>query len=526
MAAEYEQKPENSRVLDWILAAADADPNQLAYQSSQVTPQSRTPTTPSRALDRLRITGTPGASSRKRKRSTAVTGTTNPDDEVLLTKRQPRPSKWAGLDVGGEHLYPADSVSQLEEGTNTPHSSSRTNTYKTAASNSSGTPKLGGMGILEQSTPKFTFLGLSGRGGLAANSNKEKVPADLQRIIRNLRTSLSPTGVMCSCVQGILNEQWPYEPWSGSAFSKKRCNNKRRHAQEVEFAIQVTQRAENLQFKLSEETGWLTITHNILEFVSGPTQEHHPVTIDPVTTIDMERDMLPAAKSVPTRLYSKLLAVEPKRPRSAPSVSPVFFPVRADIAVNVNLENPDVESTNKKITDCFGGYPTPFTRSALSPILAISCKSQDGDASEAELKSTLSASALLESWHRVGMPKSIYLPGDKKSPASSSLEGYPKIRRNITIDGVATIQETGLDHIFVLQVLSYMWSFSVVFTDPGDSPDKITPQSRTVLGPFHIGDIRTPMGVYAVLRFLDKLLEYKVSVWLPGMLERDVSQRC
>ncbi|KAF3319474.1 hypothetical protein TWF173_000102 [Orbilia oligospora] len=516
MAAEQELKPEHSRVLDWILAAADIDPNHNGYESVQFSSQHKIPTTPSRALNRLRITGTPG-SSHKRKRSTTGTGTTNPDGEQSVTKRQSRASKGTEFDAG-EHLYPADSVSQLEEDINTPQSSSRTNTYKTAAS--SGTPKLGKLGVLKQSTPNFTFLGTSGRAGLAVNADKEKVPGDLQGIIRNLRASFSLVGMLCPCVQGILAEQWPFEPWVGGTFSRKRCSNKRRHAQEVEFAIQVTQRAENLQSKLTEETGWLTITQNILEFVSGPAQEYHPVTVEPVTTIDMNRDMLPAAKSNSTRLYSRLLAVEPRGPRSVPLVSPGLFPVRADIAVNVNLENSDVESTSKKITHTFGGYPTPFTRAAFSPILTVSCKSQDGNGLEAELKSILCASALLESWQKLGTPKSM----SKSDPhAHSASERYPCRRRPITVNGVPTVEEVGLDHVFVLQVLSYMWSFSVVFTEPADRADKTTPQPRTVLGPFHVGDIRTPTGVYAVLRFLDKLFEYKISVWLPGMLEREVS---
>ncbi|KAK6506230.1 hypothetical protein TWF506_011150 [Arthrobotrys conoides] len=517
MATEHEQKLEHARVLDWILAAADIDPNQAAFESTQFSSQQRVPSTPSRALNRLRIAGTPG-SSHKRKRSTTGTGTTNPDGEQSITKRRSRASKGTENDAG-EHLYPADSVSQLEEDTNTPQSSSRTNTYKTAAS--SGTPKLGKLGVLKQSTPNFTFLGTSGRAGLAVNADKEKVPSDLQKIIRNLRASLSPVGMLCPCVQATLAEQWPFEPWVGGTFSRKRCNNKRRHAQEVEFIIQITQRAENLQSKLTEETGWLTITQNILEFVSGPAQEYHPVTVEPVrTTIDMNRDMLPAAKGTSTRFFSKLLAVESRGPRSIPSVSPGLFPVRADIAVNINLENSDVESTSKKIADTFGGYPTPFTRAAFSPILTVSCKSQDGNGLEAELKSVLCASALLESWQRLGTPKSV---AEFNSRASATSERYPSMRKHITVDGVETVEESGLDHVFAIQVLSYMWSFSVVFTGPADRVDKSTSQPRTVLGPFHVGDIRTPTGVYAVLRFLDKLFEYKVSVWLPGMLEREAS---
>ncbi|RVD87300.1 uncharacterized protein DFL_001541 [Arthrobotrys flagrans] len=519
MTAEHEQKLEHSRVLDWILAAADNghDPNQTGYEIAHTIHQPKAPATPSRALNRLRITDTPG-SSHKRKRSTAGTGTTNADDEALVPKKQFRASKRTELDAG-EHVYPADSVSQLD--TNAPQSS-RTNTYKTAAS--SGTPKSGKLGVLRQSSLNFTFLGVSGRAGLAANANKENVPADIQRTVHNLRVSFTPVGMMCSCIQGVITEQWPYEPWVGGTFSRKRCNNKRRHTQEVEFAIQITQRAENLQSKLTEETGWLTITQNILEFVSGPTQEYHPVTVEPVTTVDINRDMLPSANSVSTRLYSKFLATEPRRePRSIPSASPGLLPVRADIAVNVNLENSDIESTKKKITDTFGGYPMPFAGAAFSPILTISCKSQDGNGLEAELKSTLCASALLESWHRLGNPKSTTRDNGTPAARDPSSEGYPKRRRNITVDDVMAIQETGVDHIVTLQVLSYMWSFSVVFTDPAEPNDKNTPQSRTVLGPFHIGDIRTPTGVYAVLRFLDKLFKYKISVWLPGMLERDAA---
>ncbi|KAK6346130.1 hypothetical protein TWF730_010461 [Orbilia blumenaviensis] len=525
MDPEHEQSPEHARVLDWILAA-DTDASSFSQENLHLSSQSLAPVTPSRALDRLRIAATP-CTSKKRKRSGAGTGTPNRDDEneLTVTKKQQRvqelshPSRTSRCTEfdAGENVFPADSVSQLEEGIT---SSSRTNTFKTAAS--SGTPKLGRIEMLKQSTPRFSFLGLSGKGGLASNANKEKVPADLQRIIRNLRASFGPIGLMCCCVEETICEQWPYECWVEGTFRKRSCNNinKRKHTQEAEFVIQVAQKAENLQSRLTEETGWLTLTQNILEHVSGPTQEHYPVTIEPVTTVDIKPEMLPTFRSASSpHPCPRSLATKPRGPRFTPSISPGRFTARADIAVNVNLENSEVGFVDKKIVNSSNGYPTPFTHAALSPVLTISCKSQDSDGLDPEFRSILCASALLESWSRLGISKSMI--GSTRTPAPSSSERYPKRRRNVSLNGVAITQETGLDHIFTLQVVAYMWSFSVVFTDVVDPTNKIMPQQRTVVGPFHIGDIRTPTGVYAVLRFLDKLFKYKTSVWLPGMLERD-----
>ncbi|KAK6501277.1 hypothetical protein TWF481_009118 [Arthrobotrys musiformis] len=132
---------------------------------------------------------------------------------------------------------------------------------------------------------------------------------------------------------------------------------------------------------------------------------------------------------------------------------------------------------------------------------------------------------MLEAWRRFGLPGFVDSRIDHEAQAlpieSPSQITYPTVNRPVGSGDEAINQNSRIDHVFALQIVSFMWSFSVIFIDPRNPVG--AEDSRRVLGPFSIGDSRTPTGLYAILRFLDRLYTYKVSVWLPGMLERELA---
>ncbi|EGX52420.1 hypothetical protein AOL_s00043g209 [Orbilia oligospora ATCC 24927] len=289
--------------------------------------------------------------------------------------------------------------------------------------------------------------------------------------------------MVCSCVEDMVREQWPYEPWPKSKTPGRECSNPRRHSQEAEFVVEISTVVEKLHSEMTEEMAWVSTTARILENVAGFAKQFHPV--------------------------------------SAAIVEEVLT-ARADLTVNFDLRSKKLVDISNKLSEKFGTYPTPFINTAKSPFITIECKSQDGSNVGAEFQSTLCGSAMLESWRRFGLPKfSDVSAGEPLSAESSSPTIYPTAHRKLSSGDGATEQSAKIDHVFALQVVSFMWSFSVIFVDPRNPPS--AEHSRRVLGPFGIGDSRTPTGLYSILRFLDKLYTCKVSTWLPGMLERDTT---
>ncbi|KAF3308485.1 hypothetical protein TWF173_001186 [Orbilia oligospora] len=87
------------------------------------------------------------------------------------------------------------------------------------------------------------------------------------------------------------------------------------------------------------------------------------------------------------------------------------------------------------------------------------------------------------------------------------------------------VEEVGIDHVFWMHVNAYIWSYIVVYTDPpGESDREVAARggySRRSLGPYLVGDTQATEGIYAILRFLDRLFDYKANKWLPGIAQRD-----
>ncbi|KAK6518298.1 hypothetical protein TWF506_005458 [Arthrobotrys conoides] len=466
--------------------------------------------------------GIPFDSSRKRKRSDAAMA--DHDDDSLLaakSKRQanqplhPAPLTLSGLER--DSLYPEDSVS---ENNVVPLPSRSSSPSKNVASTVGSKPRRREM--LDQSIPRFDFLSASGRGGLAADEDPEDwVTASLQRLVSHLRGAPCLDSMVCSCVEDVIREQWPYEPWPKCNTPKPECSNPRRHSQEAEFVIEISTVAEKLHSEMTEEMAWVSTTVRILQNVAGFAKQFHPVSATIVTSVHVDQSMFPVVRGVSSQNRSRSPSKKLKTSRSMTSVTEEVLTARADLTVNFDLRSKKLTDIANKLSQKFGTYPTPFINTAKSPFITVECKSQDGSNVGAEFQSTLCGSAMLESWRRWGLPsfQTVIVEAPSLSAESSSWIEYPTVHRKIDSGDGSVEQSAKIDHVFALQVVSFMWSFSVIFVDPRNPAG--AEHSRRVLGPFSIGDSRTPTGLYAILRFLDRLYTYKVSVWLPGMLERD-----
>ncbi|RVD85401.1 uncharacterized protein DFL_003724 [Arthrobotrys flagrans] len=505
-----------SQVIEWMSGVTDTEPS-MSHCPHQ--PPERT----SPASENGEV---PFQHSRKRKRYEG--GMADYDDDLLLAAKSKRqvnqPSHPTPLTLSGferaEPLYPTDSISQTDEVAPLPSRSSSPS--KNVASTVGSKPRKREM--LKQSFPKFHFLSASGRGGLGADEDPEDwVPASLQRLVSYLRGAPCLDEMVCRCVEDTIRERWPYEPWPKWNILKPECKGSRRHFQEAEFVIQTATTAEKMHSKMTEEVGWVSTTVQIMQFVAGFEKEFHPVSADPVTSVDVDRSMFPVVRNILPQNRSRSPMKKPRTSRSLASVTEEVLTARADLTVNFDLQSKKLKGIETKISQEFGGYPTPFIAMAESPFITVECKSQDGSNVGAEFQSTLCGSAMLESWRRFGSPNFVGIRVEAPDiPAESPPQiSYPTVCRNIGFNDEAVNQSAGIDHVFALQVVSFMWSFTVIFIDPRNPAD--AEQSRRVLGPFSIGDSRTPTGLYAILRFLDKLYAYKVSVWLPGMLERGVA---
>ncbi|KAK6517518.1 hypothetical protein TWF281_004169 [Arthrobotrys megalospora] len=499
----------NSLALNWVL---DVDAKDIGSTST------------SPLVDDNRTDGTGGSFLTKDKPMVKTIERSVENDFLLGGKRKREALQPTDLVHSSEPqirdlIFPSDSLSQVDveedDSSITPPPTRASGPSKTALQRER----------LSHTVPKFTFLSASGRRGLTRSEKAEdRVPSSLQLVVRHLREASSTIGSICRCVEGIIREHWPYEPWIEGTFSGPEldCQSQRRHSREARFIIENTILAEGYHSRMTEELGWVISTSSILYFAAGSTETFHPVFINSVTSVDVDRETLPVARNFAARNRSRSPTKKQRTSSPQASLGEEVFTARADIVVIVNLESKRVKDVNSQICNSFGEFPSPFGYQAQSPIVPIKCKSYYGSTLSAEFQSTLCASAMLESWCWLGNPTPIVLKEENilLLEAPSEPVVYPRLRKEEIIDGTTMVTEVGIDHVIALQIVSYIWSFNVTFIHPNDSANDGDNRPRKVLGPFIIGDSRTPSGLYAILRFLDRLFTYKVSVWLPGILQR------
>ncbi|KAF3290094.1 hypothetical protein TWF132_007291 [Orbilia oligospora] len=191
----------------------------------------------------------------------------------------------------------------------------------------------------------------------------------------------------------LLERQWPseeerirgrqrFEWWEEGTFSSQ-GDNHQRHLDEANFVIQSATRSEGLQLSVSEESAWARHATEVLQFVAGPIDSFHPVTISSVTTVDIHHDFFPTLRRGPRPL-----------------------PTSSARRQGGNAKTRDIISTIQKR---FGEFPTPFKTIATSLLPAIEAKSHDSSALEAESQAVVCANAILEAWRQLGAPKA-YTP--------------------------------------------------------------------------------------------------------------------
>ncbi|KAK6499893.1 hypothetical protein TWF481_010250 [Arthrobotrys musiformis] len=370
--------------------------------------------------------------------------------------------------------------------------------------------------LLGRCVPKFEFFGVSGQGGLNPDDEDDdewKIPPGFETLVREFRASMALRGSICTCVEERIRRRRKIEWWEESTFSDLDLgNNHQRHFDEANFVIQSATRSEVLQLSMSEGADWAGHATEVLRFVAGVIDSFHPITISSVTTVDIHHEFFPTLRRGP-RFRS---ASPTKRQRGNATVRksrPIkeVLAARADISVNLRRKGKQARDILSTIQERFGEFPTPFKTISATPLLAVEVKSYGGSALEAEFQAVVCANAILESWRQLGAPK-IYSP-----PAQN-----PNLQ--LKYPTVSDTDLVGVDHIIALQVVSFSWFYSIVFAcrtnDSDRSRGDSDQESRKVLGPFFIGDSRQFAGTYSILRFLGTLFTYKVSVWLPGMIQR------
>ncbi|KAK6495593.1 hypothetical protein TWF481_002641 [Arthrobotrys musiformis] len=445
--------------------------------------------------------------SKKRKRSEADIMSDADEDRRLAAKRNhyyvqhPPTTPYEELDLEAvEGIRPIDIISQSDR-----DGARSTGSFSPSKSMNTTITRKKRREMLDQCLPKFEFFGVSGQGGLNPDDEEDewKIPSGFETLVHTFRASMALRGSICTCVEERIRGRRKFEWWEEGTFLDQ-GNNHQRHLDEANFVIQSATRSEGLQLSVSEEADWAGHATEVLRFVAGVIDSFHPVTISSVTTVDIHHDFFPTLRkgprsrsTSPTKRQRGNVAIrEPAREVLA---------ARADISVNLRRKGKQTKEIVSTIQQRFGEFPTPFKTIATSPLLAVEAKSHDGSALEAEFQAIVCANAILEAWRQLGASK-IYTPPTQK-PNSEQLI-YPTI---------GDTELFGIDHVIALQVVSFSWFYSIVFAGPKNDPDQ---ESRKVLGPFLIGDSRQFTGTYSILRFLETLFTYKVSVWLPGMIQR------
>ncbi|KAK6518284.1 hypothetical protein TWF506_005444 [Arthrobotrys conoides] len=399
-----------------------------------------------------------------------------------------------------ESVRPVDSVSQFERAVQATRSFSSESSNTTTATTWKKKREL-----LDRCLPRFEFLGVSGQGGLNPDDeeDEQEILSGFETLVHTFRASMALRGSICTCVEERIRGRRKSEWWEEGAFSDYESNHQR-HLDETNFVIQSAARAEGLQLSISEKADWAGHAIEILRFVAGVIDSFHPVTISSITTVDIHYNFSPTVQldlqprhTLPTEMQrGDAMTREPLRE---------VISARADISVNIRRKGKQTKDILSIIQTTFGEFPSPFKTIATSPLFAVVVKCQDSSTLEAEFQAVVSANAILESWRQLGTPTAYTPPPEKPDPKNL---GYPT---------VGSTEAFGVDHVISLQVVSFSWFYSIVFTGSTNYSDQ---ESRKVLGPFPIGDSRQFTGMYSILRFLEILFTYKVSVWLPGMIQR------
>ncbi|KAK6335002.1 hypothetical protein TWF718_010443 [Orbilia javanica] len=509
---ETNQSPNSShgRIIAWLKNISTANPVKRNISTSLVSPRPVTPpeTTASVVGQVAGLeSGLSPSNAKKRKRLEGDI-VSDVDEDCRFEAKQnyyypqyPPATPYEGLDLETqEAVRPTDSISQSgRDVAQSVGSSSLSKSINTTITRKKR-PEL-----LDQCLPKFEFLGVSGQGGLNPGDEEDEstVPSGFETLVHAFRAAMVLRGNICTCVEEKIRGRRKFEWWEQNTFSSCGSNHER-HSNEANFVIQSATRAEVLQLSVSEEADWAGHATEVLRFVAGVIESFHPVNISSVTTVDIYPDLFPTVRR---RTRSHSIPPTKRQRGSTTKREPIkeTLAARADIAVNLRCKGKQTTDIVSTVQRNFGEFPTPFKTIATSPLLAVEAKSHDGSALEAEFQAVVCANAILESWRQLGAPTTYTPPAQK--PNTEQLR-YPTI-------GDAEL--FGVDHVIALQVVSFSWFYSIVLASPKKDPNQ---ESRKVLGPFFIGDSRQFTGTYSILRFLDTLFTYKVSVWLPGMIQR------
>ncbi|KAF3934286.1 hypothetical protein ABW19_dt0204156 [Dactylella cylindrospora] len=120
---------------------------------------------------------------------------------------------------------------------------------------------------------------------------------------------------------------------------------------------------------MTEKMGWVASTLDILRFVAGSAKAFHLVSVDSVTSVDIDRGMFPVSKNISSRNRSRSPTKRPRVSCSVASVTEEAPTARAGITVNVDLESKRVRDIRTNIQYKLGKYPTPFRTTAESPLI-------------------------------------------------------------------------------------------------------------------------------------------------------------
>ncbi|KAK6343700.1 hypothetical protein TWF730_011290 [Orbilia blumenaviensis] len=407
--------------------------------------------------------------------------------------------------------------------------------------------------LLAKSIPNFRFLGASGRGGLHIKDSFDKwVPQSIRQLISSFRRSSSDRWVLCNCLRNLLSEEDSLDALEGDQFQTCSCNDNVKTSRQLEArsVLKLVRRANDIQAGAAEGNNWVAHSISLLQLAIGESGETYPLQVDSVTATDLHREFCPRVRWRPSRSRSSSPKKRKRRasgiatPSQTPLVDEILM-ARADIAITL-LNCDETESFRNNINTKFGRFelPLPLKNMDQLPILTLGVKSLDGSSLEVENQATICANSILQSWRCLGMPSIYSKTGqacdvvyptrirsqetDRRVNAQATTDAEMTAENatgSISLHATEEIKEVGIDHVFGMHVNAYIWSYIVVYTDSsGESDEEVAARggySRRVLGPYIVGDTRTIEGVYKILRFLDRLFNYKANVWLPGIAQRD-----
>ncbi|KAF3940871.1 hypothetical protein ABW19_dt0208838 [Dactylella cylindrospora] len=371
---------------------------------------------------------------------------------------------------------------------------------------------------LDRTRPGFRFLGCSGGAGKFSRAQRTigvGVGGFLKRLsgwcsaqgcipvqFKEDIETLDPFTYLPELVFGGFANEWP----------DRELNT------ELDFVTRSIQNSEKLHVSSCTETEWVMHTKAIFEHAFKSYESTVSVLV--ASTIDLEPALLPIDLGRLSAPPTRQTATSKPRKGSVSSATESdtgqydTTSAKVDIAIGLDKTDPIVADFLKDLEASYRSRaPTSFTHSIPFPIIPVKVKDESGSSLAAEYETTLCASAMLASWSSASATA---IPASVPNLNSSMVQTEDLAPTDVLDDDTGEVFTKPSPLVLTLSVIGASWYYNVVYTD--DIRDFTC--TRHVLGPFLIGQSRTFMGTFQILRFLRMACEWGVKEWVKDMCEK------